>query len=170
MRGGKLNMAQVEGEIKIDIQPVGYVHDPEGAATDKSGRGISQVVIKPELAECLDGIEEYSHVKVIYWLHKIRAEERHMYKQRPHKHRAEFPEVGVFALRCPGRPNPIGLTTAEVVRRKDNVLWLRGLDALDGSPVLDIKPYSLRNDHVENPRIAEYASKLWDKVHQEGRD
>jgi len=55
--------------------------------------------------------------------------------------RVELPAVGVLATRAPTRPNPIGLTLVEIVKREDNILWVRGLDAFNGTPVLDIKPY-----------------------------
>lgn len=154
-------------DVALDLRPIGFVRDPEGAATDRSGRGVSQIVVNPELADGLDGIEDYSHVQVIYWLNRIPGSERYDLKQHPHRGRKDYPLVGVFALRCPGRPNPIGLSAAAVVRREANVLHVRGLDALDGSPVLDIKPYSLRNDRPANPRVSWYAAELWDKVHEE---
>ena len=154
-------------DIVIDIRPIGFVRDPEGAAKDRSGRGVTAIAIRPELAYGLDGIEDYSHVQVIYWLHRIAAAERAELKQYPHHGRKEYPMVGVFALRCPGRPNLIGLSVAEVVRRDGAVLYVRGLDAVDGSPVLDIKPYSLRNDRPDTPRVSWYAAELWDKVHDD---
>ncbi len=154
-------------DIALDVRPIGFVRDPEGAAKDRSGRGVTQIVLKAELADGLDNVEDYSHVQVIYWLNRTPENERYILRQHPHHGREDYPEVGVFALRCPGRPNPIGLSAVEVVRREANVLYVRGLDAFDGTPVLDIKPYSLRNDRPENPKVSWYAAELWDKQHQD---
>jgi tRNA (Thr-GGU) A37 N-methylase len=78
-------------------------------------------------------------------MHKIPSVER---KSIYGGHRGETPPVGVFACRGPTRPNPLGLTVVELVKREENVLWVRGLDALDGSPVLDVKPYGRPSDIV----------------------
>jgi len=99
----------------------------------------SEIVIDESLTEALDGIEEFSHVIVIFWFHR-RAEKELPLKQRPMGQK-DRPLRGLFALRTPDRPNPIGKTTVRLLERRGNILIVEGLDALDGSPVIDIKPY-----------------------------
>jgi tRNA (Thr-GGU) A37 N-methylase len=69
--------------------------------------------------------------------------------------------VGTFALRTPNRPNPIGVSIVQLLERHDNVLRVVGLDAVDGSPLLDLKAYSPRHDAVSDPVIPEWAEQLW---------
>ena len=117
----------------IEVKPIGFV------VREDSLEDGSKVVLAEEFAEGLDGIEGFSHVYVIFWLHKVKNRERRVLKVHP-RGRRDLPLVGVFATRSPMRPNPIGLTLVELVERKGNVLVVRGLDAFDGTPVLDIKP------------------------------
>ena len=117
----------------IEVKPIGFV------VREDSLEDESKVVLAEEFAEGLDGIEGFSHIYVIFWLHKVKNRERRVLKVHP-RGRRDLPSVGVFATRSPMRPNPIGLTLVELVERKGNVLVVRGLDAFDGTPVLDIKP------------------------------
>ena len=101
---------------------------------------LSQIILENELVKALDGIEEFSHIFVIFWLHKISKEQRQTLKVHP-RGRRDMPLLGIFATRTMLRPNPIGLTLVELVRVEGRVLTVRGLDAIDGTPVLDIKPF-----------------------------
>ena len=100
----------------------------------------SEIIIKEDLKDALSRIDEFSHIIVIYWMHKLPPSQRSIIKVHP-KGNHNLPIVGVFASRSPARPNPIGITTVKLLERRDNVLKVTGLDALDGTPVLDIKPY-----------------------------
>ncbi|UCB43490.1 MAG: tRNA (N6-threonylcarbamoyladenosine(37)-N6)-methyltransferase TrmO [Dehalococcoidales bacterium] len=99
----------------------------------------SEIVIDGSLNEALDGIEEFSHLVVLFWMHRLREGDTPL-KQRPMGN-LDRPLKGLFALRTPNRPNPVGKTTVRLLERKGNILKVKGLDALDGSPVIDIKPY-----------------------------
>jgi tRNA-Thr(GGU) m(6)t(6)A37 methyltransferase TsaA len=101
---------------------------------------ISEVRINEELTDILDGIEEFSHLMILYWGHRIPAHSRALRKVHP-MGREDFPEVGIFATRSPARPNPVLLTVVRLCGKHGNVLEVSGLDAVDGSPVIDIKPY-----------------------------
>jgi tRNA-Thr(GGU) m(6)t(6)A37 methyltransferase TsaA len=130
---------------KIDIKPIGFV---ERTSSDENVRDkslVSRIVLEKELAKAVDGVEEFSHVFIIYWMHKISNAERKLVHGEG---RREMPPIGVLACRGPIRPNPIGLTLVELVKREENVLWVRGLDALQSTPVLDIKPYGRPSDIV----------------------
>jgi tRNA-Thr(GGU) m(6)t(6)A37 methyltransferase TsaA len=101
---------------------------------------ISELVIDSSLAGILDGIEDFSHLLVLYWAHHVPSEGRSLIKAHP-MGRKDLPLVGIFATCSPARPNNICATVVRLLERKENVLRVEGLDALDGSPILDIKPY-----------------------------
>jgi tRNA-Thr(GGU) m(6)t(6)A37 methyltransferase TsaA len=124
---------------KIEMSPVGFVRrlSPDENERDKSL--ISQIVLVEGLAPALDGVDEWSHIYVIYWLDQVARTEEPIVHFPSSK--ADSPPLGIFATRAPIHPNPIGLTLVELVKREENVLWVKGLDAYDGTPVLDIKPY-----------------------------
>ena len=124
--------------VSIEIRPIGVVSRASVDENERDRELISKIVLKKELAQALDGIEEWSHVYVIFWMHGI--EIREPFLHHPGGSPEEQP-VGILATRAPIHPNPIGLTLVELVRREENTLWVKGLDACDGSPVLDIKPY-----------------------------
>lgn len=119
-------------------------------------------MLKPEYSEALDGIEKNSHVVVLFWMHKVGKEARSTLKLHP-KGRMDLPLVGVLATRSPHRPNPIGIRAVKLLERKDNVLKVLGLDAMNGSPVLDLKPYSLHHDHAEDAKMPPWAKHLHDR-------
>jgi tRNA-Thr(GGU) m(6)t(6)A37 methyltransferase TsaA len=102
-------------------------------------KATAEIVIDESLTEALDGIEDFSHIIVLFWMHRLKEKEPAL-KQRP-RGQPDRPLRGLFALRTPNRPNPIGKMTARLLERRGNILLVEGLDALDGSPVLDIKPY-----------------------------
>jgi len=112
---------------------------------------VSEIVIEPSLTEALDGLEEYSHITVLWWMHLLPSGEVTL-KVHP-MGREEFPLKGLFALRTPNRPNRIGKTTVRLLQRQGNILRVKGLEALDGSPVIDIKPYIPRYDSAANTKV-----------------
>lgn len=120
---------------KIEIRPIGFVKRTSSDEDVKDRSLVSKIVLKNEFVKGLDGIKDWSHVYVIFWMHEISDKEKMLV------HLGGGRNVGIFATRAPIRPNPIGLTLVELVKREENVLWVRGLDAFDGTPVLDIKPY-----------------------------
>ena len=124
---------------KIEMNPIGFVRRTSADEDVKDRSLVSEVILSSDLAKALDGVDEWSHVYVIYWLNRVKQGEEpvlHFPGAEP-----DEPPVGILATRAPIRLNPIGLTLVEVIRREKNVLHVRGLDAYDGTPVLDIKPY-----------------------------
>lgn len=103
---------------------------------------ISEIIIEPFLEEALEGLEENSHIMVIFWMDRVPEEERGLLKVRPLR-RDDLPLVGILATKAPNRPNGIGVTTVEILCRERNVLKVKGLDAWNETPVLDIKPFNL---------------------------
>jgi tRNA-Thr(GGU) m(6)t(6)A37 methyltransferase TsaA len=128
-----------------------HFHDWEGI--------VSEIVIDERYASALDGIEEYSHLYVLYWFHKRPGEQEGLLKVRPRR-RADLPLVGVFATRSTARPNPIGLGVVELLSREGNKLKVRGLDAINGTPVLDLKPYQREFEALKHVKVPRWLRKL----------
>lgn len=129
--------------IRIGVEPIGTVHNAVAGITT-TDRAWRDVVSRIELsaafdAEAFDGIEKFSHVEVVFLFHKVAPEDIQTGTRHP-RGDPKYPKVGVFAQRNKARPNRIGLTICTIEKRDGRVLTVRGLDALDGSPVLDIKP------------------------------
>jgi len=122
------------GRKMIEMRPIGFVSRASPGENERDRSLVAKVVVNEDLTPALDGIEEWSHIYVIFWLETV----VHTPKSRSHH---QWDNVGIFAARSPIHPNPIGLTLVELVKREGNALWVRGLDAYDGTPVLDIKPY-----------------------------
>ena len=100
---------------------------------------VSKIKVKESFVDALLGIEKFSHIFVIFWLHEMQIREDISWIH-PSTSDDKDP-VGFLATRAPRRPNPIGLTLVELIKHEDNVLWVKGLDAINGTPVIDIKPY-----------------------------
>jgi len=144
--------------VDIKMKPIGYVKRASKREDVKDRSLISRIIVQPKLTNALDGIEDFSHIFVVFYMHKIPKKETKLLKVHP-RGRTDLPLLGVFATRTAFRPNPIGLTLVELAERKGNVLVVKGLDALDGTPVLDIKPYNSR-DLVPNAKVPEWHKKL----------
>ncbi len=127
--------------MDISLTPIGIVKNTI-KAPGKYGQqtAVSEIIVNEDLKEALDHIEEFSHIIVLYWMHKVTPSRRLTMKVHP-MGRQDLPLVGVLSSRSPARPNPIGVATVKLLEHRDNVLKVTGLDAVDGTPVLDIKPY-----------------------------
>ena len=117
---------------------------------------ISKLEVESEYAGGLKGLEDYSHVTVLYWLSLVDSCTITHVPQG----RKDVPEVGIFACRCPTRPNPIGISTAELLGIDGNVLTVKGLDALDGTPLIDIKPYTPQYDLRGEVKVPKWVNRL----------
>ena len=116
----------------------------------------AKIRIFPEFCKGLKKIDQFSHLIVLYWIHLRDTEkERHALQVFPRKHAVNV-EVGVFACRSPSRPNPIGLCVVELVKVDACNLTVKGLDAIEGSPIIDIKPYIPRADSVPEAQVPEW--------------
>lgn len=100
---------------------------------------VSEIVIEESLTDSLDGIEGFSHLIILWWMHRLKESTRPL-RVHPGR-RPGAPLTGVLATRAPVRPNPIGKATVRLLERRGNILKVEGLDALEGSPVIDIKPF-----------------------------
>ncbi len=147
------------GSKTLTLTPIGKVRND---VTNPRQRGwssvVSDLVLEESYADALDGIEDYSHVLVIFWLDRAKAPQslkEHVQQRR------ELPVVGVFARRAPSRPNPLAVTAVQVIGRRKNVLTVKGLDAIDGTPVLDIKPYTPAFDRVNDARVPTWSDLIY---------
>jgi tRNA-Thr(GGU) m(6)t(6)A37 methyltransferase TsaA len=126
------------------------------------GDVVSEIVLDEHLADGLDGIEQFSHLLILFWMHRAAEAEPVRMRRRP-QGRADMPEVGIFAQRARHRPNPIGVTAVTLLRRDKNRLVVRGLDAINGTPVLDVKPYVPQYDLVESPLVPAWIDRLMER-------
>jgi len=142
---------------EICLTPVGFVHNKAADNKVRDKTVISQIVFNEDYTEALEGIEEFSHLFVLFWLNKVSEQDRKKLKAHPCG-RNTIPLLGLFATCTPHRPNPIGLTRVKLLNVQRNVITVQGLDAFDGTPVLDIKPF----DHwtkTEDFRIPDWWKK-----------
>jgi len=124
----------------LELKPIGIIHSPfknmgEAPYQGYKSEEISQIEVFEEFEEGLKDIEGFSHIIVIYWLNKSQG--YHLLVKTPW----DVNLHGLFTTRSPHRPCPLGLTVVELVAKKKNILTVKGLDAIDGTPLLDIKPY-----------------------------
>jgi tRNA-Thr(GGU) m(6)t(6)A37 methyltransferase TsaA len=126
---------------EIKYKPIGVIHspfkEPEGTPIQAAGaKNIDGTVeLFSEYAEGLKDLEGFSHIILIYHFHLSRVSSLLV---KPYM---DSEMHGVFAIRGPGRPNPIGISVVRLVRMEENILFIRDVDIVDGTPLLDIKPY-----------------------------
>ena len=124
---------------EMRLEPIGIVHSPIRDRRDMPLQGVeAEIEVFREYEDGLSGIEENSHLFVVCWLDKA---ERDVLKVTPRKYSTDLPMRGVFAIRTPVRPNPVSITTAKLVKRSARLLTVSFLDAINGTPVIDLKPY-----------------------------
>lgn len=160
---------------EILLRPVGVVRNEEeqpslvarsGDLELRPGEGrlqwhtrVSDLVIDTSLAGILDGIEDFSHLLVLYWAHCVPPEGRALIKAHP-MGRKDLPLVGIFSTCSPARPNNICATVVRLVEHQGNMLKVEGLDALDGSPIIDIKPYIASYYSDEGAKVADWMERI----------
>lgn len=138
IRAGEVAVAAPQAR-DAGLEFIGRIHTPwtTRAETPRQGREDGPVcrieVFEPWVA-ALKGLETFETIQVLYWLHQSR---RDLVTQSP---RSNGSTTGTFALRSPVRPNPIGLSTVKLVSIEGNIVSVRGLDCLDGTPLIDLKP------------------------------
>jgi tRNA-Thr(GGU) m(6)t(6)A37 methyltransferase TsaA len=142
---------------EITLKPIGVAKNSENKSRFGSFDGVvSEIIVDERFTDALNGTEDYSHVIVVYWMDKIKD---YVITHRPQGN-PEVPIIGIFACRCPPRPNPIGVTTVKLIERTGNRIKVKGLDILDGTPIIDIKPYWPVYDKVKDEKIPGWVNKL----------
>ncbi len=143
-------------KLKAHLIPIGIVRNKlEEPGRREWQKVISEIIIDKELETALDGVEGFSHLIIVYWMHKLPPRQQPPIKVHPRGEHS-LPLVGVFASRSPSRPNPIGITVVKLLGRQGNILKVAGLDALNGTPLLDIKPYIPSHDSIKDAVIPEW--------------
>ena len=143
----------------VSIRPVGVVrNDVRTSRPDGWEQVRSSIIVREDLAEGLDGIDGYTHIIVVFAFDKIPESEQRLRVQMGNDQR--IPELGVFATRSQRRPSPVGVSVVRLLRRRGNVLWVSGLDAIDETPVLDLKPYFPNHDAFPAAGLPEWAQAI----------
>jgi tRNA-Thr(GGU) m(6)t(6)A37 methyltransferase TsaA len=133
----------VVGDGTIEVRPIGHVRGGRAEPIDDDWGAVEAVVVLDAerfSPDALAGLDAFSHVDVVFVFHGVDESKLALGARRP-RGRADWPEVGIFAQRAKARPNRIGVTTCELVGVDGLEVRVRGLDAIDGTPVLDLKPY-----------------------------
>ncbi|MFX1256564.1 MAG: tRNA (N6-threonylcarbamoyladenosine(37)-N6)-methyltransferase TrmO [Promethearchaeota archaeon] len=123
----------------------------------------SKIIINKEYLDCLDGIEDFSHIVVLFWTHNIPNNARQIKKVHPAGLK-RMPIKGIFATRSPVRPNPICKTTVKLIERNGSTLIVERLDAINNTPVIDIKPHIPFYDSPLNVKLADWMYNLMEKL------
>jgi len=158
-------------KVEVCFKPIGYVETPYSDEEVKSSfHGVNgRVVVLEEYASGLKGLAGFSHVILIAYLHKVTEEQRKVLVVRPRRlvrlgfKLEELPKIGVFASDSPHRPNPIALSIVRLKEVRGNVLEVSGLDLFNGTPILDIKPYTA-SKRVEKPIYPNWYIELYRRV------
>jgi tRNA (adenine37-N6)-methyltransferase len=126
--------------MNIVLQPVAFVKNERMELSDDFwGTVISEIELAPGIpAEAFNGIDDFSHLEIIFYFDKSDKSEI-VFSGHPRGNK-EWPHTGIFAQRKKDRPNALGLTIAELVKREGSKIWVKFLDAVDGTPIVDIKP------------------------------
>ena len=154
--------------MRYEAETIGRVEGARAEAEDDFWGGqVSCLVLDERFGEdALQGIEEFSHAEVIYFFDRVDPAKVVSGARHPRNNR-DWPAVGIFAQRAKGRPNRIGSTICRVLRREGRRLWVAELDAIEGTPLLDVKPVLrefLPREEVRQPRWAsELMSRYWEK-------
>ena len=144
----------------ISLKIIGYVESNVAKQTDeRCGEVDSRIVLLPEYRDGLRGIEMFSHVLVVTFLHEARFEPARHLVRRP-RGLDSMPLVGIFAQRGKDRPNPLGITAVPIMGVEPGALTVRGLDAIDGTPVVDVKPYFPAYDRVMDASVPDWVDRL----------
>jgi tRNA-Thr(GGU) m(6)t(6)A37 methyltransferase TsaA len=138
-----------DSKEEIILKPIGVVHTDASDSQIKEENRETKATLEifPEFEEALEGLEDYSHLFIISYLHKLRPDQIGFLKVKPRRATRrgfsleELPTLGVFALDSPTRPNPVGLTLVRLHKIDKRQLSVTGIDLFDGTPVIDIKAY-----------------------------
>ncbi|NQW17702.1 MAG: tRNA (N6-threonylcarbamoyladenosine(37)-N6)-methyltransferase TrmO [Chloroflexi bacterium] len=144
----------------MDLIQIGSVKSPQTEAVDEGwGNVVAEIELQKGLGAGLQGLSEFSHALVVFFMHEARFDWKNDVLRRP-RGLDDMPEIGIFAQRARSRPNSIGVSAVEIIGVEGDIVRVRGLDAIDGTPILDIKPYFPVYDYVENARVPAWVDRL----------
>jgi tRNA-Thr(GGU) m(6)t(6)A37 methyltransferase TsaA len=159
---------------ELVVRPIGRVvcGRPWPPGDERWEEQTAEIELDSAWSEALDGLEDFSHVWVVWWLDRTPAGDTPGILHVHPEGREEIPEVGLFATRSPRRPNPIAITAVRLLGCRRNRLFVMGLDASVGSPILDLKPYLRRGDLIPDAASPAWLDHLWqlhDDEHGQGQ-
>ena len=151
-------------QMQYSIKPIAFVNNTRKDILDDNWGSIISTI---ELAENINdssfkGINEFSHLEIIFLFDKV-SDDKIQYEARHPRNNEDYPKVGIFAQRGKNRPNKLGVTIVELVEQKQRILIVKGLDAIDGTPIIDIKPVMkefLPKNEVSQPDFNLFDGKL----------
>jgi tRNA (adenine37-N6)-methyltransferase len=156
-------------QVVIDIKPVGIVRSPRVDRRDVDWGAVESTIELDRAkfsAESLLGLSDFSHLEVIYFMHAIPGDAITTSARHP-RDNPQWPRVGIFAQRGAKRPNRIGVSRCRIVGVEGTTVRVRGLDAIDGTPVLDIKPYMREFGPIGDVRQPQWASEVMQRYYDE---
>lgn len=147
--------------MTFDVAPIATVRSPRKDLSDDFWGAVeAEIVLEAAFAEtAFYGLSDFSHVEVLFLMHQVNPAKVETGARHP-RERADWPLVGIFGQRGKARPNRIGLTRATIVKVEGRVLTVRGLDAIDGTPVLDVKPWMDEFAPIGETRQPAWATEL----------
>ena len=151
----------------IALKPIGVVRNSRRTIEDDNwGETVSEILIGDSLGEeSLQGIDAFSHAEVVFFCHQVDEQKIETGARHP-RNNPDWPKVGILAQRGKNRPNRLGLTVVKILRREGRSLYVAGLDAIDGTPVIDIKPVMkefLPREEIRQPEWSrELMKNYWD--------
>lgn len=142
---------------KIRLVPIGIAKNTVKKPTLSGWKNLkTEIILDKRYTKGLDGIKDYSHVIIVYWM----GQEKECHLKHHPQGRTDVPYGGIFACRCPQRPNRIAISTVKFLSRKKNSIMVKGLDILDDTPILDIKPYTPVYDSVKKAKVPAWVNRL----------
>jgi tRNA-Thr(GGU) m(6)t(6)A37 methyltransferase TsaA len=151
----------------IKVQPIGYVKNCLDRRSYNQYKGTeSEIIISEEYQDALYRLDDFNYIQVIFYLHEFTSP--FLTRTYPTGN-PDLPLIGAFSTRTPNRPSRIALTLCKLLLIQDNVLKVRELDAYDGSPVLDIKPYFGARACFDDIRVPKWVDELSSQSSQENR-
>lgn len=146
--------------MELALRAIGRVHSPVTEPVDLDwGPVASRIVLEPEYRAGLRGLDGFSHVLVIAFLHGAAFDPARHLLRRP-RGRADMPELGIFAQRAKDRPNPLGVSVVPLLAVEPDGIRVRGLDAIDGTPVVDLKPHFPAFDSAVGATVPDWVARL----------
>ena len=140
----------------VSYHPIGVVRNRVRESTTQGWQDVrSDIIVREDLVDALEALEGFSHVIVVFHMDRVPEEERRLTVSVGNE--AEPPQRGVLATRSQLRPNPIGVAVVPILQRRQGILRVQGLDALDGTPVLDLKPYLPSYDSIHDATLPIWA-------------
>ena len=154
--------------MNIQLRPIAVVRNSRSEIEDDNwGDVISVLELEPSMPEdALHGLEDFSHAEILYYFHLVPDSKIETGARHP-RNNTDWPKVGILSQRGKNRPNRLGATLVKILRRESRHLEVQGLDAIDGTPILDIKPVMrefLPREEVHQPEWAtELMKQYWKK-------